>query len=102
MDIEIPHDLGREEVRRRLSQNSHRIADNIPGGMAEVQTNWPTEDRMTMSINAMGQVLQGHIDVEDEKVIFHMVLPPALGFLQPMIDAAIRDQGQRMLEAPRD
>lgn len=102
MDIEIPHDLGREEVRRRLSQNSHKIGDNIPGGMAEVQTNWPTEDRMTMSITAMGQVLQGHIDVEDDKVIFHMTLPPALGFLQPMIDASIREQGQRMLAAPKD
>ena len=102
MDIEIPHDLGREEVRRRLAANSHRIADHIPGGMAQVETNWPTQDRMTMSITAMGQVLQGHIDVEEDKVIFHMLLPPALGFLQPMIDAAIRDQGQRMLEAPKE
>lgn len=102
MDIEIPHDLGREEVRRRLADNSHKIADNIPGGMAEVQTSWPSEDRMTMSINAMGQMITGHIDVEDSKVIFHMVLPPALGFLQPMIDAAIRDQGQRMLAPPRN
>lgn len=102
MDIEIPHDLGREEVRRRLAANSHRIADNIPGGMAQVETNWPSENRMTMSINAMGQVLQGHIDVEDDKVIFHMLLPAALGFMQPMIDAAIRDQGQKMLEAPKD
>lgn len=102
MDIEIPHDLGREEVRRRLADNSHKIADNIPGGMAEVQTSWPSEDRMTMSINAMGQMITGHIDVEDSKVIFHMVLPPALGFLQPMIDAAIRDQGQRMLAPPQN
>ena len=76
MDIEIPHDLGREEVRRRLADNSHKIADNIPGGMADVQTSWPSEDRMTMSINAMGQMITGHIDVEDDKVIFHMVLPP--------------------------
>ena len=102
MDVEIPHNLGREEVRRRLRENSHRIGDNIPGGMADVQTNWPSEDRMTMSINAMGQMLSGHVDVEDDKVIFHMILPPALGFLQPMIDAAIRDQGHKMLEAPKD
>ncbi|MWV28963.1 polyhydroxyalkanoic acid system family protein [Aurantiacibacter rhizosphaerae] len=102
MDIEIPHNLGREEVRRRLAENSHKIGDNIPGGMADIQTNWPSEDRMTMSINAMGQLITGHIDVEDDKVIFHMLLPPALGFLQPMIDAAIREQGQRMLAPPAD
>ncbi len=102
MDIEIPHNLGREEVRRRLAANSHRIGENIPGGMAEVQTSWPSEDRMVMSINAMGQMLSGHIDVEEDKVRFHMVLPPALGFLKPMIDSAIREQGHRMLEAPKD
>ncbi len=100
MDIEIPHDLGRAEVRRRLAENSDKIGDNIPGGMAQVETSWPSEDRMTMSINAMGQMITGHIDVEDRKVIFHMALPPALGFLQPMIDAAIRDQGQKMLAPP--
>lgn len=102
MDVAIPHNLGREEVRRRLRDNSHRIGDNIPGGMAEVKTHWPSEDRMAMSIAAMGQMLNGHVDVEDDKVVFHMVLPPALGFLKPMIDAAIRDQGHKMLEAPRD
>ncbi|MFB0612767.1 polyhydroxyalkanoic acid system family protein [Aurantiacibacter poecillastricola] len=102
MDIAIPHDLGREEVRKRLADNSHKIGESIPGGMAQITTNWPSEDRMAMSINAMGQVLQGHIDVEDKQVVVHMLLPPALGFLQPMIEAAIRDQGQRMLEPPRD
>ena len=102
MEIEIPHDLGRAEVRRRLAENSHKIGDNIPGGMAEVKTDWPSEDRMAMSINAMGQIISGHIDVEDDKVIFQMMLPPALGFLQPMIDAAIRDQGQKMLAPPKD
>ncbi|AKQ42875.1 hypothetical protein CP97_13825 [Aurantiacibacter atlanticus] len=102
MDIEIPHNLGREEVRRRLRENSHKIGDNIPGGMAEVETSWSGEDRMDMSIGAMGQMLSGHIDIEDDKVIFHMLIPAALGFIKPMIDAAIRQQGQKLLAPPTD
>ncbi|WAT17481.1 polyhydroxyalkanoic acid system family protein [Aurantiacibacter sp. MUD11] len=102
MDIEIPHNLGREEVRRRLAENSHRIGDNIPGGMAQVDTSWPSENRMAMAISAMGQSLTGHIDVEDDKVVFHMILPPALGFLSPIVEGAIRDQGERLLEPPKD
>lgn len=101
MQVAIPHDLGREEVRRRLRENSHQIADHMPGGMAEVQTSWPSEDRMAMSISAMGQALNGHIDIEDDKLVFHMVLPPALGFLQPIVEGAIRDQGQKMLTPPK-
>jgi len=102
MEVEIPHNLGREEVRRRLRDNSHKIGDHIPGGMADVQTSWPSEDRMAMSISAMGQMLSGHVGVEEEKIVFHMVLPPALGFLKPMVEGAIRDQGQKMLAAPKD
>lgn len=102
MHVAIPHNLGREEVRRRMQARGHEIGDNIPGGMAEVVTSWPSEDRMTLSINAMGQSLTGHIDIEDEQVLFEMMLPPALGFLKPIVEGAIADQGRRMLEAPKE
>jgi len=101
MEVAIPHQLGREEVRRRLHASSHEIADAIPGGMAEVQTSWPSEDRMAMAINAMGQLMSGHIDIEDEQVVFHMELPPALSFLKPIVEGAIRQSGQKMLEPPK-
>ena len=102
MDIPISHNLGREEVRRRFRDNSHKIGDAIPGGMAEVETGWPGEDRMTMAINAMGQALTGYIDIEDQQVVFHMDLPAALGFLKPMIEGSIRQQGEKLLAPPRD
>ncbi|MBH5321727.1 polyhydroxyalkanoic acid system family protein [Aurantiacibacter sediminis] len=102
MRVAIPHNLGREEVRRRLQANSHKIADNIPGGMAEVTTSWPTQDRLALSVSAIGQVLSGTIDIEDEQVLFEMTLPPALGFLKPIVEGAIADQGPRLLEPPKD
>lgn len=102
MEIEIAHSLGQAEVRRRLAANSHRIAESIPGDLASVETSWPGENRMAMAISAMGQMLRGHIDIEESRVIFHMDLPPALGFLRPMIEGAIREQGERMLEPPKD
>ena len=101
MQVPIPHSLGREEARRRLRDNSHKMADAIPGGMAQVRTDWPSEDRMTLDIIAMGQVLAGHIDVSDSQVVLHVDLPPALGFLEPIVEGAIRQQGQKMLEGPK-
>ncbi len=102
MEVAIPHDLGREEVRRRLRESGHEISANIPGGMADIKTSWPSEDRMAMSITAMGQLMSGHIDIEDHQVVFHMVLPAALGFIQPIVEAAIRDQGRNLLAPPKD
>lgn len=101
MRVPIQHQLDREEVRRRLRDNSDRIGDAIPGGMAQVTTSWPNEDRMALAIAAMGQSLGGHIDIEDTQVVFQIDLPPALGFLTPMIEGAIRQQGQNLLSPPR-
>lgn len=100
MEVAIPHQLGREEVRRRLRENSHRMADGIPGGMAEVTTSWPSEDRMDMAIAAMGQALVGHIAIDDAQVVLNVDLPPSLGFLKPIVEGAVRQQGQQLLAPP--
>lgn len=100
MRVAIPHDLDRATVRERLRNRGHRIADHIPGGMAQVSTSWASEDRMDLSIGAMGQQLAGRILVEDRQVVVEMTLPAALGFLQPVIEGAIRQQGHRLIAPP--
>ena len=65
MQVAIPHQLGKEEARRRLRTNSHRMGEAIPGGMTQVETTWPSEDRMVLAITAMGQSLNAHIYIED-------------------------------------
>lgn len=98
MHVAIPHNLSREAARERLRSRSHTLADAIPGGAAEVKTDWPTPDRMHMTITAMGQVVDGNVDVEDAQLLFNVTLPPMLGFLEPMIAGAIRQQGPRLLK----
>jgi len=100
MQVPIPHQLGREEARRRLRENSHKMADSFPGGMAKVETSWPSEDRMALAIQAMGQAVVGHIDVEERQVVLTVDLPPALGFIEPIIAGAIKQSGQKMLAPP--
>ena len=101
MKVALPHDLGREEVRNRLKERSHEIADYMPGGMAEVETDWIDEDRMALMVSAMGQNITGHIDIEDNQVIFEIKLPGILSFVEPMIEKAIRKDGTRLLEVPK-
>lgn len=102
MEVAIPHQLTREEVRRRLRDNSDRMGDAIPGGMADITTSWPSEDRMAMAISAMGQSMEGHVDIEDNQVVFSIELPMALSFVKPMVEGAIRQQGQALLAPPKD
>ena len=101
MRVALPHDLGREEVRRRLNDRSHEIVDDIPGGMADVEMDWVEEDRMALHITAMNQTVTGHIDVYEEQVVFEVQLPGMLSFVEPAIEKAIRSNGQKMLAAPK-
>ncbi len=100
MRVAIPHQLGREEARRRMHGSSDQIGNAIPGGMADIDASWSSEDQLNLAINAMGQSLNGTIEVGDAEIVFTMDLPMALSFIEPMVESAIRQQGQKMLAAP--
>lgn len=99
MRVPIAHSLPKEEVRLRLRSRSHEIADAIPGGMADVVTDWPNDDCMALKVNAMGQSVDGRVLIEEGQVVFEVSLPMALSFIEPMISGAIRSKGQKLLES---
>lgn len=98
MRVALPHNLDRAEVRRRLAENSHKIADQVPGGMAQVATSWTNDDLMQMDITAMGQTLSGQVEVEDNQVVIELDVPMALSFLKFTIEAAVRSNGPKLLK----
>jgi hypothetical protein len=95
--IEISHALGREEVRRRLSSRAGELPQHIPGGVAQMSTAWPSEDRMTVHIVALGQSADATIDIEDRIVRVKLILPPILSFMSGPISAAIQRGGHELL-----
>ena len=100
MEVAIPHTLGKDTVRERLRTRGHLIGENIPGGMAEVTTQWPSEDRMAMTVSALGQTINAHVDIEERQIVFVVDVPPALGFIKPIIEGAIRQQGEKLIALP--
>ena len=100
MRVPLSHDLGKDEVRRRLQSRSHEIGQYVPGGLAGVTTSWPSEDRMNLAVKAMGQSIDGCVIIEETQVIFEVNLPLALSFVEPMVANAIRQQGQKLI-APK-
>jgi len=98
MRIAIPHALDRAEVRRRIKARSNEIASFVPIPMARVTTDWLDEDRMALNVAVMGQSIDGRIDIGEREVVFEIDLPPALGFVEPMIAGSIRQKGTELLE----
>jgi hypothetical protein len=95
--IEIGHHLGRAEAKRRIASRIGDLPKHIPGGMAQVESSWPTEDRMALKVAAMGQTVDALLDIEDSLVRVHLVLPPLLSFMAGPIAAAIRNRGSDLL-----
>ena len=81
-----------------MLKHGHEISDYFPAGMAEVESSWPNEDFMALVITAMGQRIEGGIEVHDDQVVIDLDLPAILGFLRGTIEGAVRKHGGRLLE----
>ena len=95
--VDIPHSLGREVAKARLRANVGDLGSHIPGGVASLQTSWPSPDSMVIDLHAMGQAMRVTLDIEDANVRATFVLPGMLRFFARAIAAGVREQGSQLL-----
>ena len=96
LSVDLPHSLGRTEARRRIENGTGSLGRHLPAG-ATVQSGW-SGDKLNLAISMMGQDVTAAVDVQETLVRVEIVLPPALGFFRPLIEAGIRKGGSQMLE----
>lgn len=96
IEVDLPHKLGKDEARRRIANNLHKLQEHIPGG-AQVQSGW-AGDQLNLDVAAMGQSVMATIDVMEDKVHLKVLLPPMLGMFSGIIQAALQRKGGALLE----
>ncbi len=96
IDVDLPHKLGREEARRRIAGNIHKLENHIPGGVSRVESNW-VGDTLNLKVTAMGQSVDAKIDVMDAKVHCHIMLPGMLSLFAAPIEAMLNKKGGDLL-----
>ncbi|MGN6058392.1 MAG: polyhydroxyalkanoic acid system family protein [Sphingomicrobium sp.] len=96
IEVDLPHNLGKDEARRRIANNVHRLQDHIPGG-AQVESGW-AGDQLNLRVQALGEAVQSTIDVEDAKVRVRVLLPGVLGMFSGLIQGALQKKGSVLLE----
>ena len=99
--VDLPHKLGRDEARRRIANNIHKLKDHIPGGAAQVDSKW-TGDDLDLTVHAMGQAVETRIGVEETKVRVEVLLPGILALFAGPIEAMLQKKGNVLLEDKRD
>ena len=102
IDVDIPHQLGRDEAHRRIANNIHKLRDHIPGGASHIDAIWSGE-RLDLTVHAMGQAVEAQIDVEESKVHCRIQLPGMLALFAGPIEQMLKLKGgDLLLEDKRD
>lgn len=96
--VDVPHNLGPDEARRRIENGTGSLVRHLPAG-ATAKPRW-NGDQLELEVAALGQEVRARLDVQDKLVRVQLVLPPALSFLTPMIEAGIRRKGAELLDGP--
>lgn len=94
--VDVPHQLGAEEARRRIDSRVGELKDHIPGA-ADVRAAW-AGDKLGLQVAALGQEVNAQLDVRETVVRIEVMLPPALAFFGKAIEAGLKRGGGALLE----
>jgi len=96
--ITISHALGREAARARLQGGVDTIRDRLGSfHMQLTQESWQG-DTLIFGIAALGQTVNGKLDVEDDLVRVEVTLPWMLAIFAEKLRLGVEKQGQILLE----
>ncbi|WP_374468582.1 polyhydroxyalkanoic acid system family protein [Phenylobacterium sp.] len=95
--VNIPHELGRAEARRRIEEGFARFSSQMGAAAGAFTKSWDG-DRLSFSLQAMGQAISGAIDVQDTSVRLEVLLPNLLALVANKLKGRLQKEGQILLE----
>ncbi|MDB6155962.1 MAG: hypothetical protein JWL90_4415 [Chthoniobacteraceae bacterium] len=94
--VNIPHDLGRIEARKRLQDGFGRIQEQIGGKGLAFEERWEG-DRLYFNAGALGQKVSGQVDVEERNVRIEIELPWLLAAIAGQLQGRVQKEAQLLL-----
>lgn len=116
--INLPHQLGKEEAKRRIAQGFGQFEEHLIAGLhgdpqeggrsggllgaairstMSFQQQW-TGDRLEFTGGGLGQKVSGRIDVGDDAVVMQVDLPEILAAIADRFAGQLKHEGQKLLE----
>ena len=95
--VSIPHQLGKEEARRRLQGGVGRLREQFGDKVGHIEDTW-TGDHADFRVSILGQSVAGALDVMEHEVRVEVQLPWMLAMVAEKAKGLIQKQGTLMLE----
>jgi hypothetical protein len=98
--IDIPHNLGTDEARRRIATGFARLRSQMTGGLGNMisfQERWDG-DCLHFEGSAVAQKLTGRLDIKNDSVQMQLDLPEILAAIADRIRRKLQEEGRKLLE----
>lgn len=95
--VTVPHQLGREEARRRLENGLGQLRHTFADKVSSIEDSW-TGDRLDLRVQALGQNVAALVDVAEDHVQVEVQLPWMLAMLAEKAKGLIQREGTLLLE----
>jgi putative polyhydroxyalkanoate system protein len=96
LTVTVPHQLSREEARRRIEEQINELRRQHGGTLSRLEDHW-TGDRLDFTVGALGQTVTGHAVVEEHEVHVEVALPWLLAMLAGPVKQRIEQRGRNLL-----
>jgi hypothetical protein len=94
--LSLPHNLGEQEAKRRLVSGIADARQKYPQFMRGASDTW-SGNRMDFCAAAMGQTINGHVDVLPRSVNISIDLPFVLAMIAERLRPQIESEGRKLL-----
>ena len=101
--VTIPHNLGKDEARRRIEEGFGRMKQQVASGLGPMGSMLSFDQRWEGDVlhfngSGMGQKMTGRLDVRGDGVEIQLDLPEMLAALADKIMGKLKTEGQKLLE----
>ncbi|WP_026479314.1 polyhydroxyalkanoic acid system family protein [Ahrensia sp. 13_GOM-1096m] len=94
--ITISHELGKDAAKSRIDGGFQKVGDRLGFGLS-INQRWES-DTMHFDARAMGQTIEGSLDVHETNVIITVMLPLLLAGMAETIKAKLQKESTLLLE----
>jgi hypothetical protein len=96
--VTIPHQLGKDEARRRVKAGLERVCARYPAELKVAEEKW-VGDHMSFRVALLGQNTTGTIDFADAELRVNVALSWLMAHQAGDAEAMIKKEGAAMLAA---
>lgn len=94
--ITISHELGKDAAKSRIDKGFQKVGDSLGFGL-KINQRWES-DAMNFDAKAMGQSIEGTVDVRDADVVITVMLPLLLAGMAETIKGKLQKESTLLLE----